>query len=328
MAKTQTLNVAKNSQAASVAKLVAESPTLSHLQRYGAADALARWLPWTLVSALASVVVAVLATAKQYLVDAPGTPAAVKAAWLRLLAGAQALDSAVSTLVLRDGVDAFREQYVQHGAVGLWAAYFALDFTANVSNYVLRGLVRPLRVAYEPRREEAASPTSSAGSEMPHLRELTNTTNALRRDISTKYIEPTRTMIESYLEPTRNKIEAEYIHPINERVESTKTLLNSTYDAAYETVSRTYEGNLSSHESVSRALVSTGVDLGSKTLEKIRAVTRSADGQPTETVNGAGTNGNHKTNGVSHAANGIRRAGIKAHANGNGKAAAGDENAA
>ncbi|AET39990.1 Pln1p Ecym_5222 [Eremothecium cymbalariae DBVPG len=313
----------------SMSSIAAHSATLSHLRAYSHVLQASRVLSQTasLLGGMFVTFFSLLSLVKGYVVDSPSSPALFKVAYGYLAEGAKKVDATVNQLLLSDGIDAFILQYVLHnGSLGMWTAYFALDYTANVSNYLIRGLVlKPLQLVRDgdetssaaagrfaavgatrgangsggaangdyaaggystPSSQADSVKLSSVGSELPHVRELSNTTTALRRDISDKYIAPTKTMIESYLEPTKTKIEAQYIHPINERVESTKNLINNkydefvkpTYEAAYETVSKAYEGRLNSFESVPRAIVSTGVDLGSRTFEKIKSVTLHNEG--------------------------------------------------
>ncbi|AMD19111.1 HBR210Cp [Eremothecium sinecaudum] len=236
------------------AELFPQSATLAHLKGY---RRLLEWASVVLSSSVVSyavvLLIALLGLTKQYLVDAPTAPTVSKEGYHYFLIFLRKLDRLVDRLVLRDGVDAFFEQMAVHNhTLGVWTVYFLLDFLANASNYVLRtalsmpetqesihengnsvdshsisggnvassltSATQSMQTARTTDSNEGSVKLSLIGNELPHVRELTDTTIALRKDISEKYIAPTKSILESYLEPTKNRIEAQYFQPINEKL--------------------------------------------------------------------------------------------------------------
>ncbi|CCE61991.1 hypothetical protein TPHA_0B03190 [Tetrapisispora phaffii CBS 4417] len=99
--------------------------------------------------------------------------------------------------------------------------------------------------------------------ELPHLYELTSTTKSISKDIQEKLNDN----YNSYIKPTTQKLTNLYI-------DEPKKIMSQVHSAKsteiYKTVSGSYEENFKkNNESIPRAIVSTGKDIGSLTLEKL-----------------------------------------------------------
>ncbi|SCV01907.1 LAMI_0G14510g1_1 [Lachancea mirantina] len=243
------------------------SATLNHLQKYPVlADSVSYLLSYAFVAQSVSVVATLVYRAKRAAIDSPKSPELVKTGYGLGVAAIHRADELFNILVLREGLDAFLEQYKLHdGRAGLWLALYLVDYLANVSNLALRELVvKPLKLA------SAAEVSGANGKEhvalddgCPHVKELAHTTRSLSQGIHTK-------LQSEYIAPTKTKLQEGYNELTKGKIGETRDYVTGKYDAAYQTVSQKYEGNLNKSESVPRAIVSTGVDLGNLTLEKLK----------------------------------------------------------
>ena len=169
------------------------------------------------------------------------------------------------------------EQYRNHGGKpGFWVVLYLVDYLANISNLVLKEfIVKPLKLGKVSSPAEAAHELENSGhaepKNLPHIKELAGTTRSLSHELQSK-------LTSDYIEPTKTKLQQEYIEPTKDKINGTREFMTEKYgefikpkyNAAYQTVSEKYEGNLSKSESVPRAIVSTGVDLGQMTLGKLK----------------------------------------------------------
>ncbi|SCU87720.1 LADA_0E05754g1_1 [Lachancea dasiensis] len=266
-----------------------QSATLNHLNKYdGLTNALNFLLSYSVVSGAISAVLTVLYRAKVVLVESPKSPPVVKKSYQLGVSGLHKVDEWFNLLVLREGLDAFLGQYHSHsGKPGLWVLLYLVDYVANVSNLILKELVvKPLHLGKASTPSEVAHEIEVNGvsghsdaESLPHIKELAGTTRSLSHELQSK-------LQSDYIGPTKSKLQQGYIDPTKDRISETRDyvtgkygeLIKPTYDAAYQTVSEKYEGNLSKSESIPRALVSTGVDLGHLTFDKLKAgVTNGAE---------------------------------------------------
>ncbi|SCU96327.1 LAFA_0G05732g1_1 [Lachancea sp. 'fantastica'] len=261
-----------------------QSATLNHLNKYETLTNTVNYLlSFSVVSSTISAVLTVLYRARLVAVDSPKSPQVIKRGYQASVAGARKLDEWFNILVLREGIDEFVSQYHTHsGKPGFWVVFYLLDYFANVSNLVLKELVvKPLKLGKKPSGPaEAAHELDLDGGvqnghshpdNLPHIKELAGTTRSLGHELQSK-------LQSEYIEPTRTKLQQGYIDPTKDRINGTRDYVSEkygefikpTYDAAYQTVSEKYEGNLSKSESVPRAIVSTGVDIGQLTIGKLK----------------------------------------------------------
>lgn len=278
-----------------------QSASLNHLNKYPKLiDALNYVLSYSLVSHVVSFFATTTFRVKETLIESPRTPGFVKVGYTQVASLLKKLDEVFNLFVLREGLDAFIEQYKIHdGSIGLWLGWFLVDYVANVSNLFIKEFIaKPLKLVKETPLTAAAGDNSSPKAtnldkELAHVQELTDTTKNLGLEIQSK-------LNSDYIQPTKEKLNSDYIQPTKEKLNGTKTLINGkydelikpkydelikpkyeaakgTYEAAYQTVSEKYENNLGKTESVPRAVVITGVDLGNITLEKLKGAASAAE---------------------------------------------------
>lgn len=261
-----------------------QSATLNHLNKYDKLrDAAGYVLSYSAVSSTLSAVLTVLYRAKLATVDSPKAPQLVRGTYHAGVSALRRLDELFNVLVLREGLDEFMAQYRTHsGKPGFWVLLYVVDYIANVSNLVLKQLVvKPLKLGQrtsgpaELAHEMETNGVSGAGhtepENLPHIKELAGTTRSLSHELQSK-------LNSDYIEPARTKLQQEYIEPTKDKINGTREFMTEKYgefikpkyNAAYQTVSEKYEGNLNKSESVPRAIVSTGVDLGNMTLGKLK----------------------------------------------------------
>ncbi|CCC68879.1 hypothetical protein NCAS_0B07950 [Naumovozyma castellii] len=188
------------------------------------------------------------------------SPAPVKTIINKILLVTMALDQLVNLLVFKEGIDAFLTSYKNHSnKLGVWIAWFIVDYFANIFNMILTEfLIKPFHLKAN---ENAAAVKNTEGN-LPHLAKLTNTTKSLTTDLQSK--------VQSNLQFVPSK---------DETLERIDTYIKPTYEMGrqtYKMVSDSYETNLSKSESVPRAIVSTGIDLGNFTIEKLKSVSTTA----------------------------------------------------
>ncbi|SCV03687.1 LANO_0G05644g1_1 [Lachancea nothofagi CBS 11611] len=261
-----------------------QSATLNHLNKYETlTNSLNYLLSYSVVSSTISAVLTILYRVKMVAVESPKSPQLVKKGYQAGVSGLHKIDELFNLLVLREGLDEFLSQYRSHsGKAGLWVLLYMVDYVANVSNLVLKELVvKPLNLG-----KKASGPAAAAheietngvsetghtdAKNLPHIKELAGTTRSLSHELQSK-------LQSNYIGPTKTKLQQEYIEPTKDKINGTREFVSEkygefikpTYSAAYQTVSEKYEGNLSKSESVPRAIVSTGVDLGHMTLGKLK----------------------------------------------------------
>ena len=216
----------------------------------------------------------VLGSVNQWVSESSNSPRLVKQLVAAGKDGVFKLDELVNLLVFKEGVDGLLYDWKSHsGTPGIWLVWFFVDYIANISNTLLREfLIKPLHLQGSAPAKEIGSTGDdnkvSDSSSLPHVAELSSTTRNASQEIQSKvksnYIDPTRDLAkekyDAIVKPTTDKLQSVYIDP-------TKTKLNETYQR-FTTV---YENNLSKSESVPKAIVSTGLDLGNATIEKLKA---------------------------------------------------------
>ncbi|CAG99714.1 Pln1p [Kluyveromyces lactis] len=233
-------------------KFATQYATINHLNKY---PTLIKWLnallSLSLVSNIISTISLILFQFRIKVIESPKTPTFVKRSFNRSVAIVKKLDEFINTLVFREGIDTFVEEYHDHGKLGVWVAYFVVDYTANVVNYTVKELIlRPLSLI----KDETHPSSSGKSVDLPHFKELGNTT----KDV---------------LEPTKEKFVARYdnlVKPAKDGYEQAISTAKETYSTAYKTVSDKYDTNFKETESVPRAILTTGSDLGSLTIEKLK----------------------------------------------------------
>ncbi|SCW03236.1 LAFE_0G05996g1_1 [Lachancea fermentati] len=267
-----------------------QSATLNHLNKYPPLEKTLNYLlSFTLFSKSLSVVLTLLYRIKEATIDSPKSPSFLKVGYERIVSVIRKFDELFNLLVLREGLDEFLDQLKNHNnKPGFWVVLYLVDYVANVSNLVLKEFVaKPLNLA-KPTKEGEINGTVESLKEdgLPHIKELAGTTKSLGQGIQSK-------LQSDYFEPTKNKLQQEYIEPTKGKINGTKEyvtekygeFIKPKYDAAYQTVSEKYEGNFTKSESVPRAIVSTGVDLGNLTLEKIKVGVAKAEPKAKSVVN-------------------------------------------
>ncbi|SCU99803.1 LAME_0G05622g1_1 [Lachancea meyersii CBS 8951] len=261
-----------------------QSATLNHLNKYETLTSMLNYvLSYSVVSSTISAVLTVLYRARVVAVDSPKSPQAVKKGYQLSVSALRKMDEWFNLLVLREGIDEFLGEYRTHnGKPGFWVVLYMLDYCANVSNLVLKELVvkplnlgkkssGPAEAAHEIQTDGVSSTGHTQPESLPHIKELAGTTRSLSQELHSK-------LQSDYIEPTRSKLQQEYIEPTKDKINGTREyvtekygeFIKPTYNSAYQTVYEKYEGNLTTSESVPRAIVSTGVDLGHMTLDKLK----------------------------------------------------------
>ncbi|CCD23561.1 Pln1p NDAI_0B05280 [Naumovozyma dairenensis CBS 421] len=197
-------------------------------------------------------------------------PPVIKKGINKVLMFLMSIDQLINLLVFREGIDSFLKTYKNHSNhVGVWILWFIVDYFANISNIILHEFViKPLHLNISKKNNETPEESiknitgKSDGKKtiasLPHLAELSNTTRSLREDLQS------RVTNSNYITQTKDKA-----------YEKLDSIMKPTYDSAketYKTVSDSYESNLHKSDSVPRAIVSTGVEIGSLTLDKLKSV--------------------------------------------------------
>ena len=270
------ITMSESSKPSSKPSVELPQATWSHLQRYPALSKFIKYaesLPP--VERLISFNLVVLGSVNQWVSESSSSPRLVKQLVAVGKDGAFKLDELVNLLVFKEGVDGLLYDWKSHSNTpGIWLLWFFVDYVANISNTLLREfLVKPLHLQGSAASKEIGSASGednkvSDSSSLPHVAELSSTTRNASHEIQSKvksnYIDPTRDLAkekyDAIVKPTTDKLQSVYIDP-------TKSKLNETYQR-FTTV---YENNLSKSESVPKAIVSTGLDLGNATIEKLKA---------------------------------------------------------
>lgn len=256
----------QRSRSSSSVKLVVDKPvtdkfatqyaSINHLNKY---PVVMRWintiLCLPLVSRVLSTISLIVFQFKTKVIDSGKTPAVVKKLFNYSVAGLKKLDEFVNTMVFREGIDAFLNEYREHGSLGWWIAYFTVDYYANLVNYLVKEFIlKPLSLIKDDASSRVSLAAASSSTALPHFKELTNNT----KDV---------------LEPTKEKVFAKYdtlVKPAKETYTHAISTAKETYSTAYKTVSEKYDTNLKETDSVPRAILTTGSDLGSLTLERLK----------------------------------------------------------
>ena len=204
----------QRSRSSSSVRLVVEQPasdkfatqyaSINHLNKYPALmNVVNAVLRFPLVARLVSGISLILFQLRTKLVESSRTPTFVKQGVNYSIAGVKKLDELVNLLLFREGIDAFIREYRDHGRLGLWVAYFFIDYVANVTNYTVKEFIlRPLALI----KDEPHPPSSSKAIDLPHIKELSNTTKEV-------------------LEPTKEKVVAKYDNLVKPAKESYTCLL-------------------------------------------------------------------------------------------------------
>ncbi|CDO94751.1 unnamed protein product [Kluyveromyces dobzhanskii CBS 2104] len=259
----------QRSRSSSSVKLVIDKPstekfatqyaTVNHLNKYPTLTKVVNGiLSISLVSKLVSTISLALFQFKLKVIENPRTPSFVKNSFNRSVAVLKKLDEFINTLLFREGVDAFISEYQDHGKLGFWVAYFAVDYFANVVNYTVKELIlKPFSLV----KDEPHPSSAGRSVDLPHFKELSNTT----KDV---------------LEPTKEKVVAQYdnlVKPAKDGYSQAVSSAKETYSTAFKTVSDKYDTNLKETDSVPRAILTTGSDLGSLTIEKLKKYNGTGD---------------------------------------------------
>lgn len=171
----------------------------------------------------------------------------------RIIKMVSIVDTLFELVVLNEGVDSFIAKLEAHSnKIGMWCLLFLVDYLANIFNILLKEFVlKPFKLTSV--TQHSSSAETKKNEELPHVAELTSTTRSLSKDLQSK-------VQNDYIQPTKNKITARLEPTYNQAIET------------YKTVSSTYENNLNKSESIPRALYSTGIDIGSLTIEKLNSI--------------------------------------------------------
>lgn len=166
------------------------------------------------------------------------------------------LDSLLAVLIFNKGVDTFIDEWrgKRNGHLGIWIVWFFIDYLANCSNHILKELIiKPLNFKHVSTEENLDQ--DDANTNLPHLNELTSTTKSLSRDLQNK-------VQNDIVEPTKGNVKKQFDQYIKPTVDSAKE--------TYKTVSAKYETNLKENdESIPKAIYTTGLSIGSETIEKL-----------------------------------------------------------
>ncbi|KAL3228910.1 Protein PET10 [Nakaseomyces bracarensis] len=210
-------------------------------------------------------------------------------------------DAFVNLVVFTEGVDAFLVALKEHGnKPGFWVLWFLIDYTANIFNIILNQLIlKPFKLGNVVLKEKDGETTKTSFKELPHVAELSTTTTRLSKDIQSKvsetYIKPTKDTAkqkyDTYIKPTADKLQSVYVGNAKEKIDtyvkpSYETYVKPKYDTAketYKTISDTYEKKLNKTESIPRAIVDTGYEVGSITLGRLRVNTPKETSTPQST---------------------------------------------
>lgn len=260
-----------------------DSPTLTYLQKYPVIERNSKQIRAVpAVEKTFAVSLAVLLKAKELLVDSPKSPAVAKKGYSLLKYSVHKFDNLFAIVVLQAGFDALFKEWQNHSNTpGLWLAWFYIDYLANVTNILLKEFViKPFKL------NTLSSQKNPEESSLPHVNELSELTQSISKDIQDKvhadYINPTKDIAlqkyEALVKPTAEKLQSEYLDPTREKLNAQfDILVKPTYESAketYQTVSTTYENNLSKTESIPRAIVTTGMDISNLTIEKLKQVSQ------------------------------------------------------
>lgn len=175
------------------------------------------------------------------------------------------LDNLFAVLIFEKGIDHFITvlQNEKNGTFGIWILLFFIDFLADCSNYLLRELIiKPLNLSHSTASASTSSASNNAVSNensLPHLTELTSTTLTLSKDIQNK-------VQNDILEPAKDNVKKHFDFYIKPTVDQARE--------TYKTVSNKYEMKLKeNNSSISKAIYSTGLDIGNETIERLHSFT-------------------------------------------------------
>lgn len=178
--------------------------------------------------------------------ESPVTPAFAKSRYNSAIALLTRADTFVATLVVDEGISAAAKEFTAHnGRVGLWCAYFYVDYCAHVANTLLTVFV------VEPLNFAAREVSAATETVMPHLAELSSTTITISKGI-------------------QSRVSADIVEPT--RLRANKLIVEPTVHT-YKQVAERYEQNLSrENNNIARAIYSTGVDLSASTFKRVNTL--------------------------------------------------------
>lgn len=285
-----------------IEKFAQNSPTLNHLQKYHALSTVIKYcLSLPLISTILSFTISTNARLRTTLVDSPRSPYLVKIGYKHIQNVIWKFDELFNLLVLREGIDSLiNESKTAHSGYvpGLWLLWFCIDYFANFTDTLLKEfIVKPFKLSQSKIASKGkenvicngdVKELESPGS-LRHIKELTTTTKTISKDIQDKinsnYITPTKDIAkknyDNYIKPTTDKINTIYVDPTKKKINTQLDyFVKPTVDTAkstYKTVSSKYEDNLNKSDSIPRAIVFTGIDIGSITIEKLKNTSKSND---------------------------------------------------
>ncbi|EDO18122.1 hypothetical protein Kpol_1031p26 [Vanderwaltozyma polyspora DSM 70294] len=273
------------------------SPTLSQLQKYPIVQKNLNHLKnYKLFNTIFDSTVSNARKLDSYLINSQSTPLLIKNSYNWFKSGLYKIDELFSLLFLQIGLEAIISEWNNHSnRPGIWLALFYIDYLANVTNILLKEfIVKPFKLN-NTLVENPSNITDNVN--LPHVNELSILTKNISKDIQSKvqsdYINPTKDIAiqkyETLVKPTADKLQSEILDPtrekINAQIGKIDHLVKPTYNSAietYQTVSTTYENNLNKTDSVTRAMVATGRDIGNLTLEKLKQATQDTKAEKQE----------------------------------------------
>lgn len=303
--------VASNGQEKKVAKeelhsslVTYSSPTLQHLHRYPVVDKLIkRAVSVPVVSKAIAVSLLAVTGLKHKVWDSGKFPAVAKPVVSSSFKLLHKFDELVNLLVFSEGIDALFYAAKEHkNRPGVWLVWFLLDYFANVFNIILKEFVlKPFKLGNVAIKDASdATHKVTDVKELPHVSELSDTTKSLSQDLQSKvsesYIQPTKESAmqkyDTYIKPTAEKLHNVYAGNAKEKIDTYvkpkyDSYVKPGYDTAketYKTITATYEQKLNKTESIPRAIVDTGYEVGVTTIGKLRGSTPPKEQQRPQTT--------------------------------------------
>ncbi|EDO15320.1 hypothetical protein Kpol_448p7 [Vanderwaltozyma polyspora DSM 70294] len=263
------------------------SPTLNHLTKYKIISNLINYLlSISILTKILSIYMSLNLKLKNNLIDSPNSPFFIKISYKYLENFIWKIDELFNLLILRDGIDSLINQYnkphEKNIIPGSWLVFFTIDYMANITNTLLQEfIVKPFKMPSLPnsnkKSDEIQDSEEINNKNLPHVNELSITTKTISTDLKDMAFKN----YEKIVKPATDKIQSStYVNTAKEKINNIVKPTVDTAKSTYKTVSTQYEDNLNKSESVPRALVSTSVDLGNLTLEKLK-LTKSNENENT-----------------------------------------------
>lgn len=274
-------------------KFARNSPTISHLRSYRPVTSAINFVfAFPILSAMVNLWMSTMWKFRKWCLDNKASPTYVKLVYNYIMGAVCFFDNLFNLLALREGLDPFLNMWANHShRPGFWILWFLVDYVANSLNILLGKfiiepfhLVKSVPVSQKIVNEKATNGkskskkngtsipynidvgftngTSEKGDEkelsfnnLPHVAELSETTRSMSRELQTK-------LTTDVVSPAKNKVNTQF-----------DSYIKPTYDSvieSYKSATDAYQDNYSKLESVPRAVLNTGIDIGSTTIKNFK----------------------------------------------------------